>query len=201
MIPSACLFFMLMLCGPTCFSFFTFPVAQSQQEGSAAPLQMDFTFMATDRQGNELYNDGGIITLSGNRFRMEVAEDLVMVSDGVTLWVYKPQSEDIIIMEAGVAGIPAEASAVSAVSKDNSLEQALQNMAALFGYSDSTGSKIDVKRGPDGKISQIKFISKDNSSYMVKVKSVKTLSPDAFKESYFTLQVREYPNTIVTDLR
>ena len=81
------------------------------------------------------------------------------------------------------------------------LEQAMQNMATLFGYSDGTSSKIEIIRGANGLPSQIRFISKDNSSYTVKIKSVKPIGRDELTESYFTLQVRAYPNAIVTDLR
>ena len=201
-IPCACLFFMLMLCGPSCFSFTLVPDALTMQSFDI-PIKVDFNFDAKDRSGREIYNDSGTITLCGNKFRMEVADDLVMVSDGVTLWVYKPQSEDIIIMEAQMAGLSSTQSEepLHHPTADASLEQAMQNMATLFGYSDGTSSKIEIIRGANGLPSQIRFISKDNSSYTIKIKSVKPIGRDELTESYFTLQVREYPNAIVTDLR
>lgn len=165
--------------------------AQSQD----SPIKIGFNFEATDRSGNLIYNDAGTVTMSGNRFRMEVAEDLVMVSDGTTLWIYKPQSEDIIVMDAAVVGLQ------NASVADSSLEQALLNLATLFGYSEGSSSRMDIKRSASGDLSQIHFVSTDNSSYTVKVKSVEPLANVGLDASYFTLQVRDYPNAIVTDMR
>lgn len=159
------------------------------------PVKIVFNFEVSDRKGNPIYNDAGTVTISGNRFHMEVAEDFVMVSDGNTLWIYKPQSEDIIVMDAAVVGLQ------NASVADSSLEQALLNLATLFGYSEGSSSRMDIKRSASGDLSQIHFVSTDNSSYTVKVKSVEPLAGNSPDSSYFTLQVRDYPNAIVTDMR
>jgi len=224
-LPCACLFFISTIAADECHSRpsvasplletgvgITGQIAYGDPAQSQdSPITIGFNFEATDRSGNLIYNDAGTVTMSGNRFRMEVAEDLVMVSDGTTLWIYKPQSEDIIIMDAAMAGLQAASSAVSSVSSasssssvsaaDKSLEQALHNLAALFGYAGGDASKIDIKRDPGGLMSQINFISKDNSAYTVKVKSVEPLAGNSPDSSYFTLQPRDYPNAIVTDMR
>lgn len=209
MLPYACLFFISTIAAgeshshpkgaslllETSFGTQEQVASGHQTKNQDTPVKIVFNFEASDRKGNPIYNDAGTVTISGNRFYMEVAEDFVMVSDGTTLWIYKPQSEDIIVMDAAVVGLQ------NASVADSSLEQALLNLATLFGYSEGSSSRMDIKRSASGDLSQIHFVSTDNSSYTVKVKSVEPLANAGLDASYFTLQVRDYPNAIVTDMR
>ena len=106
--------------------------------------RVEFVFEAKDGRGAEIYNDSGTLLLHASRFRMEMADDLLMVSDGKTIWIYRPQTEDVIIMDADIANLQ------SASDDDISLEQTLHTLAGLFGYSHSNSSEIKIERSTNG---------------------------------------------------
>lgn len=149
---------------------------------------VSFTFTSYDKDGRVVFEEDGVVTMQQNRFRLEVEDEFMMVTDGSTLWVYKVQTDDIIIMGNSMAG------------SSQPLENSILNLAELFGYSQAAGNQMEIKKSADGKPSEIIFHTADDSMHRVKIKSVKVKQP-LHSADIFKLDGKDYPNAIVTDLR
>ena len=150
--------------------------------------EVSFTFTSFDKDGKVVFEEEGAVTMLQNKFRLEVEDEFIMVTDGSTLWVYKVQSDDIIIME------------YSSRSADRPIENSILNLAELFGYSEASGNRMEMKKNADGKPAEIIFHTADDSMHRVKIKSVKVRQPLQSSKT-FILDSNDYPNAIITDLR
>ena len=149
---------------------------------------MNFIFRAADNAGKEIYNEEGTISYRDNKFRIELEDQMLVVSDGRALWVYREQSDDILILEAGLGSFDAD-----------NLESAIRKLVSVFGYAGTGDDRVDIKRDAKNRPAEVTFFSAGKSYYKVIIKSVaENVTAD---DKIFTFSLRDYPDAVVTDLR
>ena len=149
---------------------------------------MSFIFSAADNAGKEICKEEGTVSYSGDRFRIELKDQMLVVSDGTAMWVYKEQSDDILILEAGFGSFDAD-----------NLESAIRKLVSVFGYTGTGDDRVDIKRDAKNRPAEVTFFSAGKSYYKVTIKSV--AENVAADDKIFTFSLRDYPNAVVTDLR
>lgn len=185
------IFFVLSFCG------IDSGFAQNKElEGFAvkanAGSEIAFQFSATDNKGEIIYNETGKTLIQGNKYRLEVPDNLLLVNNGITRWIYKEQDDELVI----AANNPNEEDVLEnpfAILKSNGKQVknytvSIVNRAAGLGGAQMQGV-------PD----KIILTASGGAKYTIKItgfKSVYNLSG-----SMFELDVKRYPNAVVTDLR
>lgn len=187
------LFFVFSFCG---IGNKTIQAQNKELEGFArkanAGSEIAFQFSATDNKGKEIYNETGKTLIQGNKYRLEVPDNLLIVNNGSTRWIYKEQDDELVI----AANNPNE-------------EDILENPFAIL---QSNGKQIKnygvsiVKRAAgaggaqmQGVPDKIILTAKGGAKYTIKItgfKGVPNLSG-----AIFELDAKKYPKAIVTDLR
>lgn len=142
--------------------------------------------MAIDASGVEVANEQGKIYINGSSYRLEVEDELLVVCDGSAQWMYRHQTEDIIITGSRVAA-------------GNNLEETVQNILEQFVGSAGANGNVSIAKDSNGRANEITVNMGGKAYYKVKLASV--TETEAFPDGYFTLNVADYPNAIVTDMR
>lgn len=171
-----------------------------------------FTFTATDAKGKQVYNESGSIWIFGNKFRLEMPDELMVVSDGVTRWIYKMQSEEIIVSESDPENtdIMENPFAIFDVAgKGYTILPAVQ-----AGYRQGKTVKIIILKAKDAVTNyrqihiavegnnipaELVFNSTNGAKYTVQVNRFS--KAENLAAQTFAFSVRQYPNAVVTDLR
>ncbi len=153
-------------------------------------LLIYFIFTAIGADGSQLANEAGKLFIDGNKYRLEVEDELLVVCDGNTQWIYKPQTDDILIATSQIA---------DNFSESGDFNETVQNLIALFAPNGSASGNTVVKKGPDGRVKEVTINLGGKSYYKIELTSVK--ESDAFPDSHFSFDTADYPSAIVTDMR
>lgn len=157
-----------------------------------AGSEISFVFSATDNKGKEIYKDSGKSVIYGNKYRMEIPGDLLVVNNGVTRWIYKPGEEEIVI-----------------ASNNPGEEDVLENPFAVLRAGNNgkiknytvavtprgTGGAKELQGVPD----KIVLTATGGARYTIRITGFKSL-PD-IPGAWFELDTKKYPEAVVTDLR
>ena len=142
---------------------------------------LSFNFKAADVQGNVVYDGEGTIVTVGKNYRMET-EDILVVSDGSVKGVYQKKIDEIVLMPVG---------------EDNG-----EIMDNPFAVLQNPGTSYDITvLGSDSKGIPREMVlkAKNGAVYTLTVKNCSSIpSPDP---GLFVLDMQDYPNAVVTDLR
>lgn len=148
-----------------------------------------FSFVAKDAKGVSVYNAKGDIVVSGPKFRMEIPQELIVVSDGKTQWVYNCSNDEILISESEFSQQLASAS--------NPLEMA-EKLAGIFVGANKGYEKAVVNKDKAGNPVEV-VIKWAKGSYVIRILGAvveKNTPPEMF-----ALDVRNFPEAVITDLR
>ena len=155
--------------------------ASNAQQG----YSFSFAFSAKDAKGVSVYDAKGDIVVNGQKFRMEIPQEMLVVSDGKTQWVYNCSNDEILISESEFS------------QQMESVSTPLEMVAGLFVGANKGYEKI-VNKDKAGNPEEI-VIKYAKGSYVVRIlgQVVKKNTPPEM----FTLDVRNFPEAVVTDLR
>ena len=64
---------------------------------------IEFIFSAQDENGKIIYSESGSVLVCGGKYRFEIPEEVLIVSDGVSQWVYNPMNEEIMISKSEIS--------------------------------------------------------------------------------------------------
>lgn len=157
-----------------------------------AGSEISFVFSATDNKGKEIYRETGKATLSGNKYRMDVPGDLLVVNNGFTRWIYKPAEEELVI-------------ASNNPSEDDVLENpfAVLNTASngkLKNYTVSVVKRTGtVGKELQGVPDKIILTAIAGAKYTIRITGFKLLT--GLPDTFFELDPKKYAGVIITDLR
>ena len=160
------------------------PFAANAQQG----YSFAFAFSAKDAKGVSVYDAKGDIEVSGPKFRMEIPQEMIVVSDGKTQWVYNCSNDEIIISESEFSQQLASAS--------TPLEM-VEKVAGLFVGANKGYEKVVNKDKAGNPVEVVLKYAK--GSYVIRIlgQVVKKNTPPEI----FALDVRNFPEAFVTDLR
>ena len=165
--------------------FISFSGVLSAQTG----YSIKFSFSVEDTKGGIVYAESGDIFVCGGKYRLEIPEELIIVCNGKTQWIYNSLNGDIVVSDSEIS---------DRLSSADSPFDSMETLLSLFASSEEEGSRIDVKKDKAGKPVEITLCS-DKTVYRVKVKSLETV--ENMPQEKFIFNVKEYPEAIVTDLR
>lgn len=143
---------------------------------------LSFSFNAVDASGNAVYDGEGTVITAGSNYRMET-DDAIIVSDGKVKGIYRKAIDEIVLMAVAPEG--------AGDIMDNPFALLLnpgENYTVSASGTDSKGipRKIVIK-------------AKNGAVYTIDVKNYSALT--APQPKLFTLNLDDYPNAVVTDLR
>ena len=141
---------------------------------------LSFSFTATDAGGAAVSMDGNIIT-SGECYRMETDQVLV-VSDGSVIGIYQKGTDEIILQPVET-GADIMANPFALLKDGNSLNYEI------------TAQGKDAKGLPE----KVVLKARNGAVYLIGIQKYSALSN--LNASLFTLNPKDYPTAIVTDLR
>lgn len=163
--------------------------AQHSSDAHSAALDkccsFSFSFVAKDAKGGPVYDAKGDVVVSGARFRVEIPHQMIVVSDGVTQWVYNSSNDEILIsgsefsQQMASASTPLEMVVELFVGANKGYEKVLNK--------DKAGNLVEV------------VLKWAKGSYVMKI-----LGPIVEKKTppeMFSLDVRNFPEAVITDLR
>ncbi len=179
-----------------CFVFMLLPIISG-----AKGYGVTFSFIAADKSGEQVYNEQGKIWVNGSCYRMEIEDQLLVVCDGKVQWMYRPQTEDIIITWSQVASeldkqVESEA---GALSDSESVGETVQSILSVFAGESGANSRVELKKDVAGVVRELVIYLEDKSYYKIELLSI-TIKP-SFPDGFFTLDPADYPNAVVTDMR
>ncbi len=121
-------------------------------------IKMEFTYKMENKSANIDESKEGVIVLAGDKFRLEIAGQLV-ISDGETVWTYISDAEEVQINE---------------VEED---DESINLNKILTSYSENYKSKFIKKTIEDGvNVSIIDLVPTEGKSYFnVDQKNTKTI--------------------------
>ena len=141
---------------------------------------LSFSFTATDAGGEVVSMDGNII-ISGESYRMETDQALV-VSDGAVIGIYQKGADEIILQ-------PVETGA-----------DIMANPFALLKDGNSLNYEITAQ-GKDAKGLPEKVILKARNGAVYTIVIGEYSASENSNAALFTIDPENYPTAIVTDLR
>ncbi|MEG0890979.1 MAG: hypothetical protein RSF01_03760 [Bacteroidales bacterium] len=152
-----------------------------------------FTFSATNSKGKEIYKEAGIIKIYGNKYKLDIPDNLLILNNGVTRWIYKIEEEELVI----AANNPQE---------EDILENPFIILRAgsskiISNYTISVVKRVAEKEDSNiqGVPDKIILAAKDGSKYIIKITEFNNISN--LSGAQFEFDVKKYPNAMVTDLR
>lgn len=158
-----------------------------------AGSEIEFVFSATDNKGKEIYNESGSTIIHGNKYKLEIPNELLVVNDGTTRWIYKGQDDEMVI-------------AANNPQDEDILENPFVilkggNGGVLKNYTVSVINRVAGAGGSDlqGVPDKIILTAKGGAKYTIKITGFKSIANPL--GILFELDVKKYPNAIVTDLR
>lgn len=158
-----------------------------------AGSEISFVFSATDNKAQEIYRESGKTIVYGNKYRMDVPDNLLVVSNGTSRWIYKPQEEELVIAanNPGEEDIMENPFAILNVKNGGTVKN---YTVSVISRATGTGGK-ELQGVPD----KIILTAKGGAKYTIAITGFKQIAtPPA---TTFELDVKKYPNAIVTDLR
>lgn len=193
-----------------CFPFYGVAAAEIPDETMAAEsagrkFVMDFIFTATGENGEIIYEESGSVAVNGGLYRMTVSDDLVVVGNEDSQWLYKPQSDEIIIVSSEISRKLAAAS---------SMDELVTELISLFisesdsGHSRNHGHGLNSKNSfvrPEivwdkgNRLSEIRIKTSDKAGYKIKITSFSEVK--SLPDTLFIFDSSKYPYAIITDLR
>ncbi len=150
-----------------------------------------FIFTAIAADGSQVANETGKLFLDGNKYRLEVEDELLVVCDGSTQWMYKPQSEEIVIVGSEIA---------ASLAKAKDMEEAAGSILDMLVPNAAPGDIVIVK-DIRGVIQQIRIFLGGKTMDKARIDVSSAVEKAEFPQGCFTLDPADYPNAIVTDLR
>lgn len=172
------------------FSLFPFQKAEGAGGDGGKKFVMEFVFTATDGEGETIYEESGSVAVNGGMYRLEVQEDLMVIGNGETQWLYKPQSEEIIIVSSEISNKLATAGNID--------ELAMELVSLFVSGAGADGGKPQIIKGRNGRLSEIR-INAGKACYKIKITSFSEV--DSLPYSLFVFDSSQYPNAVITDLR
>ena len=143
---------------------------------------LSFSFNAVDASGNAVYDGDGTVVTAGNSYRMET-DDALIVSDGTVKGIYQKAIDEIVLMAVAPDGV--------GDIMDNPFALLL-NPGDNYTVSASAADSRGIPR-------KIVLKAKNGAVYTITVKECSALPvPDP---KLFSLNLDDYPNAVVTDLR
>jgi Outer membrane lipoprotein carrier protein LolA. len=190
-------------------------ILQSASETIKNGSKLGFSFEATDAKGKKVYEESGNIQISGNKYYMDISDELIIKCDGTSKWIYNMQTDEVIISNASydssdIAENPFILFGISAKSKfqiDNTIKQISinnekVNEITLIPKDKKTYKAIYIAFKKIGSKKyypvQIKVVSANNTVYKANVNSFEETK---IESNLFTFNTSKYPNAIITDLR
>lgn len=161
------------------------PFAANAQQG----YSFAFAFSAKDAKGVDVYDAKGDVVVSGARFRMEIPQEMIVVSDGKTQWVYNCSNDEILVCESEFSGQMETASSVAEI---------VEKLAGLFVGANKGYEKAVVKKDKAGNPVEV-VLKWAKGSYVIRILGAvveKKTPPEMF-----SLDVRNFPEAVITDLR
>ena len=148
-----------------------------------------FSFVAKDAKGGGVYDAKGDVVVSGARFRLEIPQQMIVVSDGKTQWVYNCSNDEILVSESEFSGQMETASSVTEI---------VEKVAGLFVGANKGYEKAVVKKDKAGNPVEV-VLKWAKGSYVIRILGavVETKTPPEM----FSLDVRNFPEAVITDLR
>lgn len=157
-----------------------------------AGSEIAFDFAATDNKGKEIYRETGKTTLSGNKYRMEVPGDLLVVNNGTIRWIYKPQEEEIVIAPNNPAGDDVLENPFAVLNVGGNGK--VKNYSVLV-----VERKGSVPKELQGVPAKIILTATGGAKYTISITGFKSLS--GLPDSLFEVDPKKYPDALITDLR
>lgn len=153
--------------------------------------EIGFLFTAIDRDGSMLYSSEGSTLVYDEMFNMEIPDELIIVDNKVSRWLYKIDNEEIIVMdaasnEASIADNP------FAFLRADSLESIENYKIEVVNRASNTSSAL--KSVPQ----KIILTSLAGIKYIIEINSFKE-SPQLSSHS-FVLDVAKYPDAFVVEM-
>jgi hypothetical protein len=149
-----------------------------------------FAFSVTGPKGEGLLDAKGNLTVSGTKLRIDIPEEFLIVSDGVTQWVYNRSNEEILVSNSEISSlISAEMSPVDAMER-------------IFGFvlaaDKGEKDKYVVKKDKEGNPVEV-VMNFDKITCRVKIE--KPVYKNNIPQEMFSLDVKSFPEAFVTDMR
>lgn len=172
-----------------------------------------FDFSATDGKGKKIYEERGTVSVWGDKFRMEIPDDLIVVSDGVVKWIYKPGEEELIIAENNTKEQDVLENPFSILEQTDRFYnvtvgtevkiiggKGVKKVTLIPREAENNYVRIDILIEKDKNIPvRIEFLSIDGSQYTASIRSFRPLTDKS--PVLFRLDPEKYPDAVVTDLR
>lgn len=150
---------------------------------------IEFIFSAQDENGKIIYSESGSVLVCGGKYRFEIPEEVLIVSDGVSQWVYNPMNEEIMISKSEISKQLSEAVTPNDIAV---------KMASLFTGEANGSGAVDIKS--DKNNIPIELILKaDDIRYRINIESF--VQKENIPQESFKFNVKNYPEAMVTDLR
>lgn len=170
-------------------------------ESADRKFVMDFIFTATGEAGEIIYEESGSVAVNGGLYRMTVSDDLVVVGSGDSQWLYKPQSDEIIIVSSKISRKLAAAS---------SIDELVTELVSLFISESNSGHssghnhghsyvRPEIIWGKGNRLSEIRIKTSDKAGYKIKITSFSEVK--SLPDTLFVFDSTRYPYAIITDLR
>ena len=175
--------------------FISFSAAHAQRSGDVRSIgalngySFGFTFLAKDVKGASIYEAKGDIVVSGARFRLEIPHKMVVVSDGVTQWVYNCSNEEILISGSEFS---------QHIESSSSPSELVEKMAGVFVGANKGYEKVVEKRDKGGNPVEV-VLKWEKGSYVIRI--VGEVVEKNTPPELFSLDIGKYPEAVVTDLR
>ena len=172
-----------------------------------------FDFFAMDGKGEKIYEERGTVSVRGDKFRMEIPDDLLVVSDGTVKWIYKPGAEELIIAENNTEepdvlenpfSILEQAARFYNVTVGTGVKtlggKSVKTVTLTPREAKNNYNRIDIFLEKDKNIPvRIEFFSIDGSRYTASILSFEPLTDTS--GALFVLDPSKYPDAVITDLR
>ena len=153
-----------------------------------------FAFSVTGPKGEGLLDAKGNLTVSGTKLRIDIPEEFLIVSDGVTQWVYDRSNEEILVSNSEISSlISAEMSPVDAMERIFGFV-----LAADTGADKGEKDKYVVKKDKEGNPVEV-VMNFDKITCRVKIE--KPVYKNNIPQEMFSLDVKSFPEAFVTDMR
>lgn len=196
----------------TCLIFFVYcpffgvAAAEMADETMAAEFAgrkfvMDFIFTATGETGEIIYEESGSVAVNGGLYRMTVSDDLVVVGNEDSQWLYKPQSDEIIIVSSEISRKLASASSIDKLVTEL-VSLFISESGSVHSRNNSYGNNFvrpEIVWDNGNRLSEIRIKTSGKAGYKIKITSFSEVK--SLPATLFIFDTAKYPYAIITDLR
>ena len=177
------------LCKTTALSLLLFCAGLPSVIAAETGYAIEFIFSAQDTNGKTIYSESGNVLVCGGKYRFEIPDEVIIVSDGVCQWMYNSMNEEIMISNSDISKHLADAVTPNDIAV---------KLASLFTGDANKPGTVEIKCDKNNIPVEL-LLKAEDVGYKINIESF--VQKEDIPQESFKFNVKNYPEAVVTDLR